>query len=163
MNQQFQRTNETGIYDEDVFKLLADYELSRAQRYPAPVTLLHITMNLDQAKPEIVQSVKKLYAGILNSSLRISDIPAYYGNDFLVLMPSTDEVGGVTAAQRLMARLSGTRNFADGELFKFTVHIGIASHPGGRGMTIDKLIEQSDEALQKARKIAPQALSVYSS
>lgn len=152
---------ETGLYDQEVFRLLAEHEISRAQRYPNPVTLLYITLNLDEARPDIANSAKQLFAGILNSSLRISDIPAHFGNDFLALLPSTDENGGVAAGQRLIARLKGTRNFADGKLFKFTVHIGISSHPGGRGIAMDKLLHEANVAMQKAKKIAPQALSVY--
>ena len=61
-------TRETGLYDQDVFRLLAEHEISRAQRYPTPVTFMYITLNLNEAKPEIAKSVKQLFAGILNSS-----------------------------------------------------------------------------------------------
>ena len=152
---------ETGLYDGEVFILLADYELSRAQRYPTPVTVLYITFNLDEAKPEIVDSVQQVFAGILNSSLRVSDIPAQYGNDFLVLMPATDEIGGQAAAGRLIARLKGTRNFADGILFKFTVHIGISSHHGGEGTSAKELIVEAKQACQEAQKQGPQALAIH--
>ena len=154
--------NETGLYDEQVFKLLAEYELSRAQRYPSPVTVLYISINLEQAKPEIAKSVEQLFAGILNTSLRISDIPGYFGKDFLVLMPATDENGAQAAASRLIAKLKGTRNFVDGNLFKFKIHIGIATHPGGRDVSVDKLLQQAESALQNARQAGPQAYKVFS-
>ncbi|MBN1453249.1 MAG: diguanylate cyclase [Anaerolineales bacterium] len=161
MNQQPQKVIESGLYDGEVFILLADYELSRAQRYPTPVTVLYITLNLDEAKPEIVESVKQLFVGILNSSLRVSDIPAHYGNDFLVLMPATDEIGGQAAASRLIARLKGTRNFEDGTLFKFTIHIGISTHPGGQGISAEDLIAEAEQASQEAKKQGPQALAIH--
>jgi len=161
MNQQPQKIVETGLYTREVFTLLADYELSRAQRYPTPVTVLYITLNLNEAKPEIAENVKQLFAGILNSSLRVSDIPAHYGNDFLVLMPATDEIGGQAAASRLIARLKGTRNFADGNLFKFTIHIGISTHPGGQGISAEDLIAESEQASQEAKKQGPQALAIH--
>ena len=146
------KTAETGLYEEEVFKLLADYELSRAQRYPSPVSLLHVSLNLDQAKPSIAGTLRQLFAGILNTSLRISDIPAHYGNDFLILMPSTDESGAQAVARRLIARLRGTRNFADGNMFKFVIHVGISTHPGGRGISVEKLLQQAKSALEKARE-----------
>jgi diguanylate cyclase (GGDEF)-like protein len=161
MNPQQRRVAETGLYEGEVFTLLADYELSRAQRYPNPVTVLYITLNLDQAKPEIVENVKQLFAGILNSSLRMSDIPAHYGNDFLVLMPATDEIGAQAAASRLIARLKGTRNFADGSLFKFSIHIGISTHPGGQEISAENLIAEAKQASQEAKKQGPQALAIY--
>jgi diguanylate cyclase (GGDEF)-like protein len=161
MNTPTHRVPETGLYDGEVFTLLADYELSRAQRYPTHVTVLYITLNLDEAKPAIAESVKQLFAGILNSSLRMSDIPAHYGNDFLVLMPATDEVGGQAAASRLIARLKGTRNFADGSLFKFSIHIGISTHPGRQEISAEDLIAEAKQASQEAKKQGPQALAIY--
>lgn len=161
MNPQPQNSMETGLYDGDVFVLLADYELSRAQRYPTPVTVLFITLNLDEVKPKIIKNIKQLFAGILNSSLRVSDIPAYYQNDFLVLMPATDEIGGQAAASRLIARLKGTRNFADGTLFKFNVHIGISSHSGGESTSAEELIAEAKQASQEAKKQGPQALAIH--
>ena len=162
MSLELNKSNETGLYAEQVFKLLAVYELSRAQRYPNPVTLLHISVNQEQAKSEIAENVEQLFINILNTSLRISDIPAHYGADFLVLMPATDERGAQAASSRLIARLKGTRNFDDGSLFKYNIHIGIATHPGGRGISVDKLIEQATTALQNARKTGPQAYKVFS-
>ena len=162
MSLQLNKSSETGLYDEQVFKLLAEYELSRAQRYPSPVTLLHISLNLEQVKPEIAEKVKQLFEGILNTSLRISDIPGHYGNDFLVLMPATDETGAQAAAGRLIARLKGTRDFDDGNLFKFSIHIGIATHPGGRGASANQLLQQAETAMQQARKVGPQAYKVFS-
>jgi len=162
MSSELKKISETGLYDEQVFKLLAEYELTRVQRYPSPVTLLHISLNLDEAKPKIAKSVEQLFAGILNTSLRISDIPAHYGKDFLVLMPATDNIGAQAAASRLIARLKGTRNFADGNLFKFNIHIGIATHPGGQGVSVDSLLQQAGSALKEARKAGLQAYIVFS-
>ena len=162
MNQQPQKViRNNDLYDGDVFILLADYELSRAQRYPTPITVLYITLNLDEAKPEITESIKQLFVEILNSNLRVSDIPAYYGNDFLVLMPATDEIGGQAAASRLIARLKGTRNFEDGSLFKFNVHIGISTHSGGQGMSAKDLIAEAKQASREAKKQGPQALAIH--
>jgi len=162
MSLQLNKSSETGLYDQHVFMMLADYELNRAQRYPSPVTLLHISLNLKQVKPELAEKVTEQFESILNTSLRISDIPGHYGSDFLVLMPATDENGAQAAARRLIARLKGTREFEDGNLFKFNIHIGIATHPGGRGMSVNQLLDQATNALQNARKVGPQAYKVFS-
>jgi diguanylate cyclase (GGDEF)-like protein len=162
MNTQPNKNRETGLYDEQVFKVLVEYELSRAQRYPSPVTMLHISLNLSDARPESAESIRKSFGDILNTSLRASDIPAYYGEDFLVLMPSTDENGAQAASRRLIARSKGTRSLTNGNLFKFNIHIGIATHPGGRGASVDKLLQQAEAALQEARKASPQAYKVFS-
>ena len=160
--EQNKTARETGLYDPDVFRLLAEHELSRAQRYPTPLTLLYISLYLNEANPENAKNVKQLFAGILNSSLRLSDIPSQYGDDFVVLLPSTDEAGGVAASKRLISRLKGTRNFADGNLFKFYIHIGITTHPGGKKKSLDQILNEAQIASQKAKRIGSQALAVYS-
>jgi diguanylate cyclase (GGDEF)-like protein len=162
MNTQPNNSREAGLYDEQVFKVLVEYELSRAQRYPSPVTMLHIALNLGDTKPESAENIKNIFSDILNTSLRISDIPAHYGEDFLVLMPSTDENGAQAASGRLIARLKGTRSLTNGKLFKFSIHIGIATHPGGRGASVDQLLQQAEVALQDARKAGPQGYKVFS-
>ena len=159
---QLNRSSETGLYDEQVFKVLVEYELSRTQRYPSPLTMLHISLKLEKTKPEITRRVEQLLIGILNTSLRISDIPAHYGQDFLVLMPATEEKGAQAAAKRLIARLKDARNFGDGSLFNFSIHIGIATHLGGRSGSVDKLLQQAESAMRQARKAGPQAYKVFS-
>jgi len=160
--EQYENVRETGLYDPDVFRLLAEHELSRSQRYPSPLTLFYISLNINEAKPKIAKNVKQLFAGILNSSLRLSDIPSSHGDDFVVLLPCTDKEGGVAAAQRLIARLKGTRNFADGNLFKFYIHIGITTHLGGEKKSLSQLLNEAHIASQKAKRIGAQALSVFS-
>lgn len=161
MNHPQEKISDTGLYHFDTFRILTDYELTRAQRYPNPITLVHISLNLADAKPEIAENLKQLFAGILNTSLRVSDIPAHYNDDFLILMPVTDEAGGRAVAQRLIARLRGTRNFADGNVFKFSIHIGIATHPGGKGVTASVLTTQAQIALEQARSMGPQEYVTY--
>ena len=156
------KTSDTGLYTEDVFKFLADYELSRVKRYPSPVSLLHVSLNLDKAKPAIAETLKKLFAGILNTSLRIADIPAHSNNDFLALMPSTDESGAQSVARRLITRLRGTRNFADGDTFKVVIHIGITTPPGGEGASAEKLLEQAEKALFEAKLTGPHTYKQFS-
>jgi len=149
------KITETGLYEENVFKLLTDYELTRAQRYPNPVSLFLVSLNLDQAKASVAKTLKKLVSGILNTSLRISDIPAHYGNDFVILTPATDEFGAQAVAMRLIARLRGSSSFSDGESFNFVTHIGIATHPGGKRITVEELLQQAESALQEAREAGP--------
>lgn len=156
------KISETGLYHHEVFIILTEYELARAQRYPNPITLLHISLNLDTAQPEILDKLKQLFAGILNTSLRVSDIPAHHGEDFLVLLPMTDGTGGQSVAQRLITRLKGTRELTEGVSFKFTIRIGLASHPGGEGLSAETLMEQAEIALKKALKKGPEAFVLYS-
>jgi diguanylate cyclase (GGDEF)-like protein len=160
MDINIRKIGETGLYPHEVFKILMEYELARAQRYPNPITLLHISLNLEIAKPDTLNGLKQTLASILNTSLRVSDIPAYHEGDFLVLLPMTDGTGGQAAAQRLIDRLKGTGDLAEG--IKFTIHIGISSHPGGKGLIAETLLSQAETALKEARKRGPAASAFFS-
>ena len=160
MNISIHKISESGLYHHEVFKILMEYELNRAKRYPNPIALLHISLNLETAQPDKHEELVKLLAGILNTGLRISDIPAYHKGDFLVLLPMTDGVGGQAAAQRLIDRLKGTGELAEG--IKFTIHIGISSHPGGQDLTAETLLSQAESALKEARKHGPAASALFS-
>lgn len=150
------RLSETGLYQQEVFKILAEYELARSLRYPNPITLLHISLNLKNANPKTKKCLTQTFAGLLNTSLRISDIPAYYGDDYPIFIPVTDDIGGRAAILRLISRLKGIRYAINGKIFDDSIHIGIASHPG-ESITIEKLMTEAEQALQEARKQGPEA------
>ena len=160
MDVNIRKISETGLYPHEVFKILMEYELTRAQRYPNPIALLHISLNLEIAKPDSLAELIQTLAGILNTGLRVSDIPTYHDGSFLVLLPMTDGNGGQAAAQRLIDRLKGTGDLA--ENIKFTIHIGISSHPGGKELTAETLMSQAEAALKEARKRGPAACALYS-
>jgi diguanylate cyclase (GGDEF)-like protein len=160
MDINIRKISETGLYPYEVFKILMEYELARAQRYPNPIALLHISLNLEIAKPDSLNHLVQALGSILNTSLRVSDIPCYHNGIFLVLLPMTDAKGGQAASQRLIDRLKGTGDLEDS--IKFTVHIGISSHPGGKGLTAETLLEHAESALKEARKLGPAASAIYS-
>ena len=160
MDVNIRKISETGLYPHEVFKILMEYELARAQRYPNPICLLHISLNLEIAQPDSLTKLIQLLAGILNTGLRVSDIPTYHEGDFLVLLPMTDATGGQAAAQRMIDRLKGTGDLV--ENIKFTIHVGISSHPGGKGLTADTLLSQAETALKEARKRGPAASALFS-
>jgi diguanylate cyclase (GGDEF)-like protein len=159
MDINIRKISETGLYPYEVFKILMDYELTRAQRYPNPIALLMISLNLEIAGPDTLTKVIELLAGILNTGLRVSDIPTYHEGTFLVLLPMTDGVGGQAASQRLIDRMKGTGDLV--EKIKFTIHIGISSHPGGKELTAETLLSHAEHALEEARKLGPTACALF--
>lgn len=162
MENEQKKMGETRLYQQATFTILAKHELIRAQRYPSPITLLHISINLGEAEFEYAERLKRQFAEILNSSLRVADIPSYYGDDYLVLMPVTDEAGGRVVAQRLITRLKGTQDLDDDKSFKYNIHVGIAAHPGGEGLTLEELLGQAAQALSQAKKKDMHAFVAFS-
>ena len=147
MDRETHNIKEISLHSQATFNILVKYELMRVQRYPNPVTLLYISFNLMEAASKISTKLERLFVGILNSGLRASDIPAYYGEDYLVLMPATNEAGGTVVAKRLIDKLTEVKEFAAGH-----IHIGIATYSGGQGTSAEKLIEQAKSAVHEARQ-----------
>lgn len=159
MDINIRKISETGLYPYEVFKILMDYELTRAQRYPNPIALLMISLNLEVAGSETLSEIIEVLAGILNTGLRVSDIPTYHDGTFLVLLPMTDATGGQAAAQRLIDRMKGTGDLV--ENVKFTIHIGISSHPGGKELTAETLLLHAEQAFKEAQKLGPAACALF--
>jgi len=142
---------ETGLYTRDVFQVLFEYEVSRAQRYPSPLTLLFISVETELQSAEAIQQARQVLIEILGRYLRISDIPAYYGDDFVVLLPNTDEIGGRAVAERILGRFRTTQKFTTARLTRMNVYIGIACRESGSAVPAEQLLAEAMVAMNEAR------------
>ncbi len=158
-------TNELGaqnnLYDEYVFRLLLEHEVAYAQRYPTPLSLLHIGLALINPTQAERENAPIALAKILNSRLRRADIPARIGSDFLVLMPNTDEKGPRAVCERLLRTTLGTQQIEPGFATRVTICIGMASHPGGPTLSAERLMHEAKMALKQALALGPQTYHAY--
>jgi diguanylate cyclase (GGDEF)-like protein len=150
MDQKRKLATETGLYTRDVFQVLFEYEVSRAQRYPTPLTLLCISLETEGQSPEALQQARQALIEILGRHLRVSDVPAYYGDDFVVLLPGTDELGGRTVAERILGRFRTTQKFTD-RLTRMNVYIGLAWRESGSSISAEQLLAEATVAMNEAR------------
>jgi diguanylate cyclase (GGDEF)-like protein len=151
----------TGLYNEMLFDVLFNHEVVRAKRYPSPTTLLRLGICLDQTGEDILETATLNVAHVLNSSLRQVDVPAHCGANFWVLLPATEEEGGIIVAQRLIERLTTEQATRSNHRFWMSLCIGLASHPGGPAITAGELIVQSTHALEEAMKRGKNLLVTY--
>jgi len=138
------------LYPPESFKTLLDHEVNRSRRYGDPLTLLHLAFEAEPADPQTLQSAEMFTINVLNLRLRDTDIPCKEGNDFLVLMPSTDEKGGRVACERLEQLFNVERQTYDRVSFKMSAFIGMATLPGDQTISSTILIQNALEALQYA-------------
>lgn len=139
------------LYSQDVFHILLEYEVNRSQRYPTPLTLLDILIVPAAQTPVIQQAVDTAIAFTLNSNLRSADIAARMGNQYLILLPTTDEKGGRSVCERLLSKFKNLMSGETGADFNFTAFIGLASHHGGIDLSGDILLQQAASALNHLR------------
>jgi diguanylate cyclase (GGDEF)-like protein len=85
---------------------------------------------------------------VLMTESRAIDTPARIGGEeFAVLLPSTDAAAALVTANRLRAAISLVR---DGDGRPLTISFGVAEHPGD-GATASDLIAAADRALYAAK------------
>lgn len=149
------------IYDEGVFRLLLDYEIARSQRYASPLSLLRIGLALINPSETEAGNAPVALATMLNMRLRRADIPARIGNDFVVVLPNTNETNARTVCERLLRITVGTQHTPLGFTTRVTICIGLASHIGGANLNAKRLMHEAESALKQARAIGPQTYRAY--
>ncbi len=140
------------VYSMDVFEILFQYEVSRSQRYPAPLSLLQIeAMPPSALNEDAIQKASTLFAAKINSHIRSIDIPSQTGNRIYILLPTTDDAGTRTVCERLLSIFKTRVDGKDDETMAFSLQIGASSHPGGSSLTEEFLLQKAEEALQQSK------------
>ncbi len=150
------------IYDESVFRILMEYEVTRSRRYSTPLSLLRIALVLNKPSQGEAENAPLVLAAMLNARLRGADIPARIGDEFAVLLPNTDETGGRVVCERFLRITPGTHTTPLGFSARVAVCIGLASHVGGPKLNAEQLMREAEEALKIARARGPQSYHAYS-
>jgi hypothetical protein len=142
--------HEIELYPIETFRILLEHEINRSRRYQQPLTLLHIAMETDPDDPQAHYSAELFAINILNLELRETDIPCKYRHQFLVLLPSTDEQGGLIACHRLEELFKGNHQPFDRVSFTLSAFIGMTSAIANRPISSSKLMQQAEIAMQEA-------------
>jgi diguanylate cyclase (GGDEF)-like protein len=150
----------TEVYNRRTFEELLSAEISRADRFRRPLSLLMV--DLDQLKVvndrfghQVGDEVLKGAAWRLKRSVRNCDAVARYGGDeFAIILVETGKTDAMTTAHRLnrimrthTADVGGHQGEGDHPL---TISIGVASYPTD-GRARDELVRKADQALYEAK------------
>lgn len=143
---------ETGLYGYDVFEVLLNYEIARVKRYPSPITLMHLTLASEGVSESFKLRAHEAMTSLLNRTLRVSDVPAHYHDEFLILLPATDESGAKAVAERILASYRTTQSLSTGRLStKRNAYLGLSSQNGGSVLSAQQLRAEATAAMSEAR------------
>jgi diguanylate cyclase (GGDEF)-like protein len=161
----------TGLLNRRYFNERLKVELARAERTGHHLSLLMVDLDGFKACNDSLghlfgDKILKNIADTLFSTVRSMDIVARYGGDeFMVILPETDEPLAVDIAERVR------RNVIKNVLMpqdavaagppSITASIGIVCYPE-HGKTGDHLLEHVDKALYRAKNNGKNRIEVYS-
>lgn len=144
--------HEIELYPPETFKILLDHEVNMSRRYGDPLTLIHLAVEPDPSNPETRHSAEVFVINALNLQVRNTDIPCKKDNEFLVLIPSTDEQGGRMICRRLEELFNIEHHTYDRVSFQLSAFIGMASLPGDSSISSGTLMQNAAAALEYARQ-----------
>ena len=148
----------TGCFNSGFFELAVQREFGRARRYGQNFSLMIIDLDNfkyinDNHGHLTGDLVLKRFAELLVNEVRSEDLVGRFGGDeFVVLMPLTDETGAKTLALRIHERILEQFSLNHSELEKVALKFsgGIASFPED-GTSYESLLESADMALYRSK------------
>lgn len=159
------RDSLTGLYNRRYFNEVIAHEASQSDRYGGELTLL--TLDIDGFKGvndtfghNVGDHVLQTFSDVLRNSVRGADIPIRFGGDeFLVVMPSTDAAGAELVAPRLAQTLvrelqkQAEQEMLPPDIDKYVwISGGAASYSAGSGETLDDVLRVADERMYKQKE-----------
>jgi diguanylate cyclase (GGDEF)-like protein len=148
------------------FQELLSQELQRSRRYNRMVSLLlldidHFKSFNDTYGHPVGDLVLKEIALCIRQSLRSNDIPARYGGEeFTVILPETNEQGGMAIAERIRTTIESHTIHSLNRQLKVTVSIGCASYVASQIAQKD-LIDRADKALYYSKEHGRNCVTLF--
>lgn len=148
----------TGAYNRAYFFDVADRERMRSNRHNDPLSMIaldvdHFKSVNDRYGHGVGDTVLKTLANICKTVLRPSDIFARLGGEeFFVLLPSTDLADAGHLAERLRAAIADAAIEVEKHSLRITASLGCAVMAGAV-MTVTEFLATADEALYEAKRL----------
>jgi len=157
----------TELYNYTFFQQLLKTEVERAHRYGHQLSLLMIDIdnfkryNDAYGHPAGDEALRKL-ARVMSRAVRGCDFIARYGGDeFVVVLPETDQSEAKTIGERLRSLVAQTKyDGSQEEESVITVSVGLATYPKD-AQSKEDLIKRADQALYRAKSKNRNNLCVF--
>ncbi len=146
----------TGVATRRSFYDTAGTEISRARRYQQPLTVLLVDpdqfRNLNEAHGTAFgDECLRTVAIMCRQESRNTDVIGRVGGEeFAVLLPSTELSGGLVLAERIRERMQRHVFPGDHRGVRCTVSVGVAELVG-EAATVDALLGMAETAVQRAK------------
>jgi len=147
----------TRIYNQRHFIKMLKYEMERAKRHGAALSLIIADIDEFKAINDFYGHLAgdyalKIIAARLKKAIRGTDyIFRYGGEEFAVILPGTFGTDALHIADRVREAIGSTPICYHGKAFKVTMSFGISSLNAIASIDLEGLIHMADEALYDAK------------
>lgn len=149
----------TGLYNVGYFREALAQELERTERSYLPTVLLMIDLDHfkqinDNYGHESGNVVLVKIAKLIKDSTRKLDIQSRYGGEeFAIILPSTERAVAINVAERLRKVIANTPVIIDEQQsLQVTASMGLAIYQAGGLGNANQLIREADKYLYQAKK-----------
>ena len=146
----------TGIFNRREFMALAKKEVARVQRQGDHLAVMLLDVDYfkrinDTHGHAEGDRVLKIVTQSISSALREADVLGRVGGEeFAVLLPSTDHKSTLVTAERVRSAVEGLRIQIGKDEIKVTISIGVSEYLSGENL-IDPSLVRADRALYQAK------------
>ncbi len=146
----------TGLSNRRAFDDELKRRFSEWERRKTPCTLVLLDIDFfkkfnDTHGHQVGDEVLRQVAKVLKGQSRDMDLPCRYGGEeFGVILPSTDAASACKVAERIRVAVEESTTVYDGKQLKVTCSIGLSQFRPG--YDVDQLIRRSDEGLYASKK-----------
>lgn len=161
----------TGLLNRRAIHEHAEAELSRTIRHMAPVSLAlldidHFKLVNDQFGHLVGDQALRMVADVLVEKKRPYDWAGRWGGEeFLLVLPRTTLNDAHSVAERIRLSVAAAAlHLAEGQTLQVQVSLGVTSTHGipDEDVTLDRLVQQADEALYQAKATGRNRVCIYS-
>lgn len=159
----------TGLYNRRFLRKRLSEEVSRAKRAQVPLAAImidldHFKMINDKYTHSAGDKVLCAVAEVLEKGLRQGDVYGRWGGEeFIVLLPGSDEPGAMITAERLRSAIARLDTGHIAPELKLTASMGIAVfHADDREVEPLALVSRADRAMYAAKARGRDQIALYS-
>ncbi len=145
----------TGVGNRAAMELAMEAAWVTAQRYNQDFSILlidldHFKQVNDQYGHLAGDKVLKTVATMIKQTIRGADqVFRFGGEEFLVILPNTDVLGGFIIGERIRSQIGGIDCLCNREFIRVTTSVGLASMQDGE--SYQAILDRCDRALYRAK------------
>lgn len=150
------RDDLTAVHNRRHFLVLAERELARCRRYEMAAAVLmvdvdHFKATNDEHGHLAGDLVLREIAHAIGATLRLADsLGRFGGEEFIVFLPHTDQLGALDAAERIRESVANLVLEWKGRAVRVTVSVGVVALDATHD-SLAALVQDADQALYAAK------------